>query len=153
MMPILELQNVSAKYGDFQALFDISLKLEPGEVISVIGANGAGKSSLLKTIAGNLRISSGDIKYKGESLGNSSAYKRVASGISMVPEGRRIFSSLTVEENLKVGGYSKRPGPWNISSICELFPILEDRWTRKGIHCSGGELQDRKSTRLNSSHT
>ncbi len=140
-MSLLELKDVEARYGDLQALFGISLTLDKGAVHSVIGANGAGKSTLLKVIAGNMPQSAGSVLFKGEDLRTISGYKRVQMGISLVPEGRRIFPSLTVEENVKVGAYSKRPGHWNAHTVRELYPLIADRWTRLGFHCSGGELQ------------
>ena len=140
-MSLLELKDVEARYGDLQALFGISLTLDKGAVHSVIGANGAGKSTLLKVIAGNMPPSAGCVLFKGEDLRTISGYKRVQMGISLVPEGRRIFPSLTVEENVKVGAYSKRPGHWNAHTVRELYPLIADRWTRLGFHCSGGELQ------------
>ena len=140
-MSLLELKDVEARYGDLQALFGISLTLDKGAVHSVIGANGAGKSTLLKVIAGNMPPSAGSVLFKGEDLRTISGYKRVRMGISLVPEGRRIFPSLTVEENVKVGAYSKRPGHWNAHTVRELYPLIADRWTRLGFHCSGGELQ------------
>jgi branched-chain amino acid transport system ATP-binding protein len=140
-MSLLEVNNIEAMYGDLKALFGISLSINPGEVHSVIGANGAGKSTLLKVIAGTMAATSGSLTFDGRDLANLSADKRVRAGVSLVPEGRRIFSSLTVEENLKVGAYSRRKGHWNLNKIRELYPLLSDRWDRIGFHCSGGELQ------------
>lgn len=140
-MSLLELKDVTAHYGDLQALFGISLTLEKGAVHSVIGANGAGKSTLLKIIAGNMQPTAGSVIFNGENLNSVSGFKRVQRGISLVPEGRRIFPSLTVEENVKVGGYSKRSGYWDVNTVRELYPLIADRWTRLGFHCSGGELQ------------
>ena len=128
-------------YGELKALFGISLSINPGEVHSVIGANGAGKSTLLKVIAGTMPATAGSLTFHGHDLSRISPDKRVQSGISLVPEGRRIFSSLTVEENLKVGAYSRRKGHWNLNNIRELYPLLAQRWDRIGFHCSGGELQ------------
>jgi branched-chain amino acid transport system ATP-binding protein len=140
-MSLLEVNNIEAMYGDLKALFGISLSINPGEVHSVIGANGAGKSTLLKVIAGTMAATSGSLTFDGRDLANLSAAKRVRAGVSLVPEGRRIFSSLTVEENLKVGAYSRRKGHWNLNKIRELYPLLSERWDRIGFHCSGGELQ------------
>ncbi len=140
-MSLLEVNNIEARYGDLKALFGISLAINPGEVHSVIGANGAGKSTLLKVIAGTLPATAGSLTFHGQDLAHLSAYKRVRAGISLVPEGRRIFSSLTVEENLKVGSYSRRKGHWNLNNIRDLYPLLAERWDRIGFHCSGGELQ------------
>ena len=140
-MSILSVNQVEAHYGDLKALFGISLTIDAGQVHSVIGANGAGKSTLLKVIAGNLPASSGEVIYQNKNINNQSAHERVKSGISLVPEGRRIFSSLTVEENLKVGAFTKRSGHWNLKTVKELYPLLADRWNRIGYYCSGGELQ------------
>lgn len=140
-MPILELENIQAHYGDLQALFGISLSLQKGAVHSVIGANGAGKSTLLKVISGSMYPSAGKVIFNGQDINKISGYERVKLGISLVPEGRRIFPSLTVEENVKVGSYAKRPGYWNVETVRTLYPLIADRWTRLGFHCSGGELQ------------
>ena len=140
-MSLLEVTDIQAMYGDLKALFGISLSINPGEVHSVIGANGAGKSTLLKVIAGTMPATAGSLTFHGHDLSRISPDKRVQSGISLVPEGRRIFSSLTVEENLKVGAYSRRKGHWNLNNIRELYPLLAQRWDRIGFHCSGGELQ------------
>ena len=140
-MSLLEVNNIEAMYGDLKALFGISLSINPGEVHSVIGANGAGKSTLLKVIAGTMPATSGSLTFHGNDLSKLAPDRRVRSGISLVPEGRRIFSSLTVEENLKVGAYSRRKGHWNLNNIRELYPLLAQRWDRIGFHCSGGELQ------------
>ena len=102
-MSLLELKDVTGHYGDLQALFGISLSVEKGAVHSVIGSNGAGKSTLLNIIAGRMKPTSGSVIFNGEDISAVSGYKRVQGGISLVPEGRRIFASLTVEENVKVG--------------------------------------------------
>ena len=140
-MSLLELKDVTGHYGDLQALFGISLSVEKGAVHSVIGSNGAGKSTLLNIIAGRMKPTSGSVIFNGEDISAVSGYKRVQGGLSLVPEGRRIFASLTVEENVKVGAYSKRSGHWNVNTVRELYPLIADRWTRLGFHCSGGELQ------------
>jgi branched-chain amino acid transport system ATP-binding protein len=141
MMAILELENIEAHYGDLQAIFGISLSLQKGAVHSVIGANGAGKSTLLKVIAGSMQPTAGRVIFNGQDLKKVSGFQRVKSGISLVPEGRRIFPSLTVEENVKVGAYAKRSGYWNADTVRTLYPLIADRWGRLGFHCSGGELQ------------
>ena len=140
-MSLLELKDVTGHYGDLQALFGISLSVEKGAVHSVIGSNGAGKSTLLNIIAGRMKPTSGSVIFNGKDISAVSGYQRVQGGISLVPEGRRIFASLTVEENVKVGAYSKRSGHWNVNTVRELYPLIADRWTRLGFHCSGGELQ------------
>jgi branched-chain amino acid transport system ATP-binding protein len=141
MSSLLELQEVDIFYEDFQALFSISLKLEEGALFAVIGANGAGKSTLLRAIAGALRPRSGKILFEAEAVDHVSAHKRVDMGISLVPEGRRVFPSLTVRENLQVGAYSGRKGDWDIESVLELFPLLKPLIKRQAASLSGGEQQ------------
>jgi branched-chain amino acid transport system ATP-binding protein len=139
--PLLEINAIDAFYGDFQALFDVSLKVEPGQVVAVIGANGAGKSTLLRTIAGLMHPRKGDILFDGESIGGAAAYAVVKRGIALVPEGRRLFPSLTVEENLKIGGQSRRPGPWTLERVYALFPVLAERRHLPAPALSGGQQQ------------
>src|SRR5262245_25884708 len=125
--PLLEVRALDAFYGDFQALFGVSLRLAAGEVVAVIGANGASKSTLLKCIAGAIPSRRDAILFEGEPIGDALAYAVVARGIALVPEGRRLFSSLSVEENLLIGGQLGRPGPWRLSRVYELFPALAER--------------------------
>ena len=141
MAHLLEVDAVSSFYGDFQALFDVSLGVEEGEMVAVIGANGAGKSTLLATVAGLMRPASGDVRFDGESVGRLPAFRRVAAGISLVPEGRCVFPSLTVEDNLRVGAYGRRRGPWNLHSVYTLFPALAALSHQGGGSLSGGEQQ------------
>ncbi|QGG43319.1 ATP-binding cassette domain-containing protein [Aeromicrobium yanjiei] len=138
---MLDLESVDVHYGDFQAIHGISLTLDEGETLAMMGANGAGKSTLLKAVSGLLGASAGAVRFGGHDLAGTAPHERVAAGISLVPEGRRIFKSLTVEENLQVGGYSRRPGPWNLTSVFEAFPLLAERRGRIGTHLSGGEQQ------------
>jgi branched-chain amino acid transport system ATP-binding protein len=140
-MSFLEVQDVNVFYGDFQALFSISFDIEQGQTFAVIGANGAGKSTMLRTIAGLARPKSGHILFEGEPIDHISAHKRVAMGISMVPEGRRVFASLTVNENLQVGAYGGRKGDWDLESVYELFPLLKPLAKRQAASLSGGEQQ------------
>ncbi len=140
-MSILELQDVDVFYGDFQALFSISLAVEEGQIFAVIGANGAGKSTMLRTVAGALRPRSGKVLFDGEPVDHVSAHKRVAMGISLVPEGRRVFPSLSVNENLQVGAYGGRKGDWNLESVYALFPLLKPLAKRQAASLSGGEQQ------------
>lgn len=140
-MRALELAGVDAGYGDFQALFGIDLHVDEGETVSMIGANGAGKSTLLKTIAGLVQPTLGELRYHGESLAGRSADHRVASGISLVPEGRRVFPSLSVEENLLVGAHLKRSGPWSKATVLEALPLLTPLLKRPAGRLSGGEQQ------------
>ena len=140
-MSLLEVNNLSAFYGDFQALFNIDFTMEEGETLAVIGANGAGKSTFLKTITGLVDTEVDDLNYKGVSIGGLSAADIVGLGIAMVPEGRRLFPSLNVEENLLMGGYKQRQGHWTLDRIYELFPALVERRTVPGTALSGGEQQ------------
>src|SRR5205809_958221 len=139
--PLLEVQKLDAFYGDFQALFGVSLRVAAGEAVAVIGANGAGKSTLLKSIAGLLRARPDAICFDGAPIGAMPAYAVAARGIALVPEGRRLFSSLTVEENLLVGGQLRRPGPWTLARIYELFPVLAERRNFSSMSLSGGQQQ------------
>ena len=140
-MSLLEVNNLSAFYGDFQALFNIDFTMEEGETLAVIGANGAGKSTFLKTITGLVDTVVDDLNYNGVSIGRLSAADIVGLGIAMVPEGRRLFPSLNVEENLLMGGYKRRQGHWTLDRIYELFPTLVERRTVPGTALSGGEQQ------------
>jgi branched-chain amino acid transport system ATP-binding protein len=138
---LLEVKGIDAFYGDFQALFGVSLSVEAGQVIAVIGANGAGKSTLLKTIAGLMHPRRGEILFKGAAMTSAPAFDVVNHGIALVPEGRRLFSSLTVEENLLIGGQSRRHGPWTLARIYELFPVLAERRHLPALALSGGQQQ------------
>jgi len=140
-MSLLEVNNLSAFYGDFQALFNIDFTMEEGETLAVIGANGAGKSTFLKTITGLVDTEVDDLNYNGVSIDGLSAADIVGLGIAMVPEGRRLFPSLNVEENLLMGGYKRRQGHWTLDRIYELFPALVERRTVPGTALSGGEQQ------------
>ncbi len=138
---LLAVRNLEAFYGDFQALFGISLEVTRGEAVAVIGANGAGKSTLLKSIAGLLRARADAIAFAGELIGGMPAYAAAARGIALVPEGRGLFPSLSVEENLLIGGQLGRPGPWNLPGIYELFPVLAERAALPSTALSGGQQQ------------
>jgi branched-chain amino acid transport system ATP-binding protein len=139
--PLLEVDEVDVFYGDVQALFGLTVTVAQGETLAVIGANGGGKSTLLKTVAGVLRPSRGDVRLQGTSLRGVPAHRRVGRGIAMSPEGRRLFPSLTVEENLLVGAHSGRPGPWGLQRVYELFPLVSERRARPAANLSGGEQQ------------
>lgn len=140
-MSLLELTNISTGYGHFQALFDVNLRIEEGETHAVIGANGAGKSTLLRTICGLLRTDPEQVRFDGQAIGQMPPHKRVGLGISYVPEGRWVFPSLTVNENLLVGAHSRRSGIWNIDKVYELFPLLSRLRNRQAFGLSGGEQQ------------
>jgi branched-chain amino acid transport system ATP-binding protein len=119
----------------------VSLTVHEGEILAVIGANGAGKSTLLKTLAGLLDPAVGRVRFDGADLRRIPAYRRPGIGISLVPEGRRLFPSLTVEENLLTGTYRGRPGPWTVAQVFELFPWMADRRRQSASQLSGGEQQ------------
>jgi branched-chain amino acid transport system ATP-binding protein len=138
---LLETKGLTAFYGDFQALFGIDLRIEPGELIGLIGANGAGKTTLLRAITGLLPAAAETIFFNGAAIGGMRAEKLVRLGIAMVPEGRKLFPSLSVEENLNLGAASGRPGAWNLARIFKLFPILEERRHSPATKLSGGQQQ------------
>jgi branched-chain amino acid transport system ATP-binding protein len=139
--PLLEVRALAAFYGDFQALFDVSLKVGRGQVVAIIGANGAGKSTLLKSVAGLMPARRDAIVFDGAPIGDLPAHRVVARGIALVPEGRRLFPSLTVEENLLIGGQLRRPGPWTLDRIYALFPALAERRHLPSTALSGGQQQ------------
>jgi len=141
-MPLLETRNLTAFYGDFQALYGIDTVLEKGETIAIIGANGAGKSTFLKAIAGLIHAAPESILFGGMPIGAHGAADIVKLGIALVPEGRRLFPSLTVEENLKIGAYgNKARGPWTLDRVYSLFPILRERRSAAPSTLSGGQQQ------------
>jgi branched-chain amino acid transport system ATP-binding protein len=139
--PLLQVRDIDAYYGDFQALFGVSIKVDAGQVVAVIGANGAGKSTLLRSIAGLMHPRRGDIVFDGVPIGAVPTFDVVKRGIAMVPEGRRLFPSLTVEENLMIGAQSRRTGPWTLQRIYALFPVLAERRHVPAPSLSGGQQQ------------
>ena len=141
---MLDIKNIQTFYGKIQALRDVSIKVNTGEIVSLIGANGAGKSTLLMTVSGINKPSEGVIIFEGKNIEKEEPHEIVKLGISQSPEGRRIFSKLTVEENLKLGSniYENGKNYLNdIKEIFELFPVLSDRKTQRGGTLSGGEQQ------------
>jgi branched-chain amino acid transport system ATP-binding protein len=138
---LLEIRSLSAGYGDFQALFGIDLQVDEHETLAVIGANGAGKSTLLNTVAGLVRTSGGSVRFAGEDLLAVPSHRRVGRGVALVPEGRRLFPSLTVEENLLVGGHARRPGRWDLDRVLDVFPLVRPLLRRPADVLSGGERQ------------
>ena len=141
-MALLETHGLTAFYGDFQALFGVDLTLEEGETVAVIGANGAGKSTLLRSISGLLHNAPGQIRYENAEIGALSAPDVVRLGIAMVPEGRKLFPSLSVEENLLIGKYGRSgSGAWTLDAIYDLFPVLKERRLSPGTALSGGQQQ------------
>jgi branched-chain amino acid transport system ATP-binding protein len=139
--PLVDVRSLDAFYGEFQALFGVSLRVPAAKVVAVIGANGAGKSTVLKSIAGLLSVRREAILFDGEPIGGLRTNEVVARGISLVPEGRRLFPSLSVEENLLIGGQLGRPGPWTLARIYELFPALAERRHARSTTLSGGQQQ------------
>ncbi len=138
---LLEVRDLTVHHGQLRALDRISLRVFPGEVYAIIGANGAGKSTLLRTIAGLHHPTEGSIRYDGQDVTKVRPERRATRGIVMVPEGRRLFGSLTVEENLQVGATYARRGPWTIERVYELFGWMKDRRTQRTAQLSGGEQQ------------
>ncbi len=139
--PIVEVRDLTVHHGQLRALDHISLRVLPGEVYAIIGANGAGKSTLLRTIAGLHRPTEGSIRYDGKDVTRVRPERRAIGGIAMVPEGRRLFPSLSVEENLQVGATYARKGPWTIERVYELFYWMRDRRHQAAAQLSGGEQQ------------
>jgi branched-chain amino acid transport system ATP-binding protein len=138
---LLEVENIDAFYGDFQALFGLSLAVEEGGVAAVIGANGAGKSTFLRCLTGLTPRVTGSIRYDGEEIAGVRADRIARKGIALVPEGRRLFPSLNVEENLLMGCVVRRPGPWTLQGVYDLFPALKERRQLPGTRLSGGQQQ------------
>jgi branched-chain amino acid transport system ATP-binding protein len=128
-------------HGQLAAVSSLDLALAEGATLAVIGANGAGKTTLLRTIAGTLKPTTGTIRFDGADITGVPAHRRAAEGIRLVPEGRRLFPSLTVEENLLAGAYRKRQGPWDVAAVIELFPWIGERRRQSARQLSGGEQQ------------
>ncbi len=137
-MSLLEVTGIDARHGLLQAVRDVSLDLDEGGTLALVGANGAGKTTLLRTIAGAHHPSGGRISFAGQDITRLPAYKRVGLGIGLVPEGRHLFLSLTVEENLRVAA---RPGYWTLERVLEAFPLLAARRGSRAASLSGGERQ------------
>lgn len=138
---LLQTRDLQAFYGDAQALFGIDFELQPGELVAIIGANGAGKSTFLKCLTGLVKAPREAIHWKGEPMGGQHPGEIVRRGLAMVPEGRRLFPSLSVEENLRMGANAQRQGPWNLQRIYQLFPILQEKRDLPGTSLSGGQQQ------------
>lgn len=139
--PLLQTKNLTSFYGDFQALFGIDFDIGVGEVVSIIGSNGAGKTTFLRSLVGLNKVMPASVQLQGQSIGGMPAFDIVKLGIALVPEGRRLFPSLTVEENLCLGANPGRPGNWNLARIYEMFPILEERRHSASTALSGGQQQ------------
>jgi branched-chain amino acid transport system ATP-binding protein len=141
-MLLLQTRQLTAFYGDFQALYGVETRLEASETIAIIGANGAGKSTFLKAIAGLIHGPADSVSLDGTPIGAKLAADIVKLGIALVPEGRRLFPSLCVEENLLIGGYGRKMrGPWTLDRVYGLFPILKERRRSATPVLSGGQQQ------------
>ena len=139
--PFLEITKLDAFYNDFQALYQVDMTLSEGEVLAVIGSNGAGKTTLMRSISGLINNDAKQVNYKGKFIGGLRADQVACLGIALVPEGRQLFPSLSVEENLLIGGRLGRKGPWSLRSVFNLFPILRERRMLPSTSLSGGQQQ------------
>jgi branched-chain amino acid transport system ATP-binding protein len=138
---LIETRGLEAFYGDAQALFGIDFRLVESELLAIIGANGAGKSTFLKSLTGLVKVELGMVRWRGEAIGGRAPGAIVRLGLALVPEGRRLFPSLSVEENLLMGAFAERPGPWSLERLYALFPILADKRNLPGTSLSGGQQQ------------
>ena len=140
-MSLLEIGSIEVRHGLLRAVREVSLELDAGETLALVGANGAGKTSLLRAIAGASPAAGGTVHLDGVDLARSSAHERARAGIALVPEGRRLFADLTVRENLAVAADFGRSGPWTIDSVVEAFPVIRDHLDRRAGNLSGGQQQ------------
>lgn len=141
MTVLIETRGLEAFYGDAQALFGIDFHLAEGELLAIIGANGAGKSTFLKSLTGLVKVEPGMVHWRGDAIGGRAPGAIVRLGLALVPEGRRLFPSLSVEENLLMGAFAERPGPWSLERLYALFPILAEKRNLPGTSLSGGQQQ------------
>jgi branched-chain amino acid transport system ATP-binding protein len=142
--PLLEVKNLEVSYGDIQAVWDVSMAVNEGSLVTIVGANGAGKTTLLKTVSGLVRAQKGDILLEGKSILHLSPQQIVERGLVHVPEGRRLFGTLTIMENLRLGAYITRARPaynQSLEKVFSLFPVLKNRKDQKAGSLSGGEQQ------------
>jgi branched-chain amino acid transport system ATP-binding protein len=140
-MALLEISALTACHGLLEAVRKVSFSLEKGETLALVGANGAGKTTLLRTLAGAHRAAEGRIEFAGSDVTNLPSHERAAAGIALVPEGRRLFARMTVEENLLLARATGRTGPWTIEAVFEAFPNLRERRRSRAGSLSGGEQQ------------
>ncbi len=143
-MAVLEVHNVSSGYGEVQILWDLSLKLEKGKLTSLVGSNGAGKTTLLRTVTGLIKPWEGSVMFNGQDVSRVSAHAKAANGMVLVPEGRQLFTDMTVYENLEMGAFAKRAKAnfqQNLEKVYDMFPRLAERATQKAGTLSGGEQQ------------
>ncbi|UJW82629.1 ABC transporter ATP-binding protein [Hydrogenophaga sp. SL48] len=140
-MPLLDIQELDVFYGDFQAISRVGLSLSAGEVLALIGANGAGKTTLLRALTGLHPPRSGRLRFDGDDVTGLPAEALARRGIAMVPEGRMLFPSLTVQENLQMGTLTRRRGVWTLDAVYDVFPALKDLRQRNAMQLSGGQQQ------------
>ncbi|MBG6163784.1 branched-chain amino acid transport system ATP-binding protein [Labrenzia sp. EL_195] len=141
-MALLQTDNLTAHYGDFQALFGVDIRLEEGETVAIIGANGAGKTTLMRSISGVLTNRADAVTFNSDRIGSAHAADIVKKGIAMVPEGRKLFPSLSVEENLLIGAHGRKvTGSWTLETVYDMFPVLKERRLNPGTALSGGQQQ------------
>src|SRR5438128_1709961 len=140
-MSLLSVEQIDARHGLLQAVRQVSLDVAEGETLAIVGANGAGKTTLLRTIAGAHRPSGGRIVFAGADITDEPAFRRVRAGIALVPEGRRLFPELTVEENLRVASAAGRRGRWDVEAVLEAFPLLRPLRGKRAASLSGGQQQ------------
>ena len=143
-MDLLKVDRIDVSYGSVQILWQVSLSIEEGQIVSLLGGNGAGKTTTVKSISGVLPLSQGRIEFRGDEVTNLPAHKRVEAGLIQVPEGRKVFPSLSVLENLEMGSFLKGPKakrPRSLKRVMELFPILKERSGQPAGTLSGGEQQ------------
>jgi branched-chain amino acid transport system ATP-binding protein len=141
MRPLLQVDQLVARHGLLTAVREVSLSVQDGEVLALVGANGAGKTTLLRTVAGAHPVTSGSIRFSDDDISALAAHRRVARGLALVPEGRKLFPELTVEENLLVAGRRARPGRWGLDTVLDAFPMLKPLRHRQASTLSGGEQQ------------
>ena len=138
---VINVTGLNAFYGDAQVLFDVNFSLSEGEVVGILGANGAGKSTFMKSLTGLVKVAPESVSLRGNAIGGIAPGDIVKQGIAMVPEGRRLFASITVEENLLMGAFAKRKGKWSLAEIYRLFPILQEKRNNPSTSLSGGQQQ------------
>jgi branched-chain amino acid transport system ATP-binding protein len=141
MKYLLTTHKLEARYGDFQALFGVDLDVGEGDAVALIGSNGAGKSTLMKSLCGLIAVTPESIILDGQPIGGLPSHEIVRRGIAMVPEGRKLFRSLSVEENLLIGAFSERKGPWTLERVYSLFPVLKEKRCLAATAMSGGQQQ------------
>lgn len=140
-MTLLSVEQLDARHGLLQAVRGVTFAVAPGETLALIGANGAGKTTLLRTIAGAHKRAAGRIVFDGTDVTAVPAYARLRAGIALVPEGRKLFAGMTVKQNLLVAGAYGRPGPWNLDTVVDAFPLIKGKINSRASNLSGGEQQ------------